>query len=104
MRMAALGCVLTGVLLGAAPLSAQEIVADSITQFLHPSDSRAMGWELDDGSSLVIHAEKATDGSIVKVTSAGITQADGETVPIVLTLPVAKPHFRVRTVKFRSTT
>ena len=83
MRIAALGCVLVGVLLGAASVSAQEIVADSITQFLHPSDSRAMGWELDDGSSLVIHAEKAADGSIVKVTSAVITQADGETVQIV---------------------
>ena len=84
MRMAALGCVLTGVLLGAAPLSAQEIVADSITQYTHPADSRAMGWELDDGSAVVLHAEKNPDGSIVALTSVVIATPTGEIFEVVL--------------------
>ena len=84
MRMAALGCVLAGVLLGAAPLSAQEIVADSITQYTHPADSRAMGWELDDGSAVVLHAEKNPDGSIVALTSVVIATPTGEIYEVVL--------------------
>ncbi|MED6335900.1 MAG: hypothetical protein VYE81_10905, partial [Planctomycetota bacterium] len=84
MRMAALGCVLTGVLLGAAPLSAQEIVADSITQVLNPYDRRALGWELDDGSSVVIHAEKNLDGTMAKLLGAVITTPSGETYEVVL--------------------